>query len=39
MYGLPMNSFIFYVVVQIVQIVGVIAYGFYWFNKEKKDNR
>lgn len=39
MLGLPMDSFIFYVVVQVVQIVGVIAYGVYWFNKDKKDSR
>lgn len=37
MLGLPMNSFIFYIVVQVVQIVGVIGYGIYWFSKSKND--
>lgn len=37
MFGLPMDSFLFYIVVQVVQIVGVIAYGLYWFSKDKKN--
>lgn len=37
MLGLPMNSFLFYIVVQVVQIVAVIVYGLYWFSKDKKN--
>lgn len=31
---LPVDTFIFYIVVQVVQIVGVIGYGIYWLSKK-----
>lgn len=39
MLRMPTDSFIFYVVTQVVQIVGVIVYGLLWYLRDKQNEK
>lgn len=35
MLHMPADSFFLYIIVQVLQIVGVIAYGIYWYFQDR----